>query len=40
MGETLGLDLASKKQRLRKDYAYRLDYRTRWYVNVPPLYSS
>ncbi|KAK0817509.1 hypothetical protein LTR38_001587 [Friedmanniomyces endolithicus] len=33
MGETLGLDLASKKQRLRKDYAYRLDYRTRWADN-------
>ncbi|KAK1069113.1 hypothetical protein LTR74_005155 [Friedmanniomyces endolithicus] len=33
MGDTLGLDLASKKQRVRKDYAYRLDYRTRWADN-------
>lgn len=28
----LGLDLASKRQRKRSDYAYHEDYRTRWYV--------
>ncbi|KAF2761036.1 hypothetical protein EJ05DRAFT_449320 [Pseudovirgaria hyperparasitica] len=34
MPETsLGLDLASKKQRTRGDYPYRLDYRTRWADN-------
>ncbi|TKA76284.1 hypothetical protein B0A55_01839 [Friedmanniomyces simplex] len=33
MGETLGLDLVSKKQRQREHYAYRLDYRTRWADN-------
>ncbi|KAK3217618.1 hypothetical protein GRF29_1g3560002, partial [Pseudopithomyces chartarum] len=30
---TLGLDLTSKKLRTRKDYPYRLDYRTRWADN-------
>ncbi|KAJ4293290.1 hypothetical protein N0V90_008572 [Kalmusia sp. IMI 367209] len=29
----LGSDLASKKQRKRSDYPYRLDYRTRWADN-------
>ena len=32
MGESLGLDLASKRKRQRSDYAYHLDYRTRWYT--------
>jgi hypothetical protein len=30
MSKPLGLDLASKRQRTRKDYTYREDYRTRW----------
>ncbi|KAK4903844.1 hypothetical protein LTR49_026594 [Elasticomyces elasticus] len=33
MAGSLGLDLAAKNQRQRKDYAYRLDYRTRWADN-------
>jgi len=33
MGKSLGLDLASKKQRRKEDYPYRLDYRTRWADN-------
>ncbi|KAK3074091.1 hypothetical protein LTR53_003738 [Teratosphaeriaceae sp. CCFEE 6253] len=33
MPETLSLELASKKQRRSTDYAYRLDYRTRWADN-------
>jgi len=32
MSKTLGLDLASKRQRTRNDYTYREDYRTRWYL--------
>jgi acyl-CoA thioester hydrolase len=33
MAEQLGLDLAAKKQRVRSDYPYRLDYRSRWADN-------
>jgi hypothetical protein len=41
MSKTLGLDLASKRQRERSDYTYREDYRTRWYVkdHVPTTVS-
>ncbi|KAF2771555.1 hypothetical protein EJ03DRAFT_31223 [Teratosphaeria nubilosa] len=33
MAKPLGLDLASKRQRKRSDYVYRLDYRSRWQDN-------
>jgi len=30
MPEALSLELTAKRQRKRGDYAYHLDYRTRW----------
>lgn len=34
MPRSLGLDLASKRQRQRSDYTFREDYRTRWYAAI------
>ncbi|KAK5947538.1 hypothetical protein PMZ80_001691 [Knufia obscura] len=33
MGKTIGLDLKSKRERRRSDYAFHQDYRTRWADN-------